>query len=125
MAAAPQPPPPGPERDRNLAGRTRYGPRYATPLGDVAKWVMEDAQMRERRRFQRVVTVLKAVLEPARLSRLKPVRCASGVLTIDVFDGPFLAELKQHLEPRLLDECARQGTGVSRIVWRLARGRRG
>ena len=120
----PPPPPPGPERDRALARRTHYGPRFATPLGEVAKWVMNDAQMRERRRFQHVAGVLKALIDPARLSRLKPVRCAGGVLTIEVLDGPLLAELKQHLESRLLDECARQGTGVSRIIWRLARGRR-
>lgn len=120
----PPPPPPGPERDRRLAQRTRLGPRYATPVGDVAKWVLGDAEMQRRKRFLRVSGVLKEVLDPKYLSRIRPLRFADGQLTIEVLDGPLLAELRQHAEPRLLAACARQGTGVERILWRLGRGRR-
>lgn len=120
----PPPPPPSPERDRRLASRPRLGPRYATSVGDVAKWVMGDAEMQRRKRFLRVTGVLKEVLDPRHINRIKPIRFAGGTLTIDVADGPLLAELRQHLEPRLLEACARAGTGVERIQWRLARGRR-
>jgi len=114
-------PPSGPERDRALAGKVRYGPRWAADLGDVAQSIMRDPEMQRRKRVLKVATALKTVLDERRRSRIKPVSFIAGTLTIDVMDGPLLAELKQYHESKLLDECARCGAGVSRIVWRLAR----
>lgn len=111
-----------PERDRRLAHKARLGPRYATPLGDVVSWVMNDAEMQRRKRFLKVTGALKSVLTEQQLGRIKPTAFMNGILTIDVRDGMLLAELKQHLEARLLDACAQAGTGVTRIRWRLARG---
>jgi hypothetical protein len=85
---------------------------------------MGDAEMQRRRRFLHVTGAFQEVLDATRLARVKPMRFAGGVLTVDVVDGLLLAELKQHFEKRLIDACARHGTGVSRIQWRLARGRR-
>jgi hypothetical protein len=114
-------PPPGPERDRAIARKVRLGPRYASGLGDVTADLLRDDDMREKKRFLRVAGALKTVLEPRLLDRIKPVRCQEGALTLEVRDGPLLAELKQYFESRLLAEFAKQGTGISRVVWRLAR----
>ncbi len=119
---APKPPPPSPERDRLLASRPRLGPRRAVSVGEVVRWVMGDAEMQRRRRFLRVTDALKAAIDAKHLNRIKPIRFAGGLLTIEVVDGPLLAEMKQHVEPRLLTALAQAGTGVERIRWTLARG---
>lgn len=82
---------------------------------------MQSEDLRRLRRFQRVAGALKSVLDERRLARLKPVHLASGTLTIEVADGPLLAEMRQHHHHAVLAALAAHGTGVSRLVWRLAR----
>lgn len=72
------------------------------------------------RRFQRVAPALRKVLDDRLLGRVRPVRLNGGVLTLEVDDGMALHELRNHRAHALLAELSSAGTGVSRLVWRLA-----
>ncbi len=122
--ARPTPPPPGPDRDRTLAARPRNRPRYAEPLADLAGSFMKSEEIQRLRRFQRAAGALKATLTEKQRARIKPILLSGGQLTIEVADGPLLAELRQHVEHALLAALAAEGTGISRIAWRLMRSRR-
>lgn len=123
MERQPPPPPPGPERDRRLAQRPRYAFRSAASIGDEISSFMNSDAFQRLRRFQRVNGALKAALGAAALAKMKAVQLKAGILTIDVAEGPLLAELRQHAERTVLQALASAGTGVSKIVWRLARTR--
>jgi hypothetical protein len=111
----------GPERDRRLASRPRYRFRAAEPLGGEIEHLLGSETFRRLRRFQKVADALKSVLGPTALARLKPVRLQAGVLTVEVIDGPLLAELRGHHERRVIAALAAAGTGISKVIWRLAR----
>jgi hypothetical protein len=112
-----------PERDRRMAARPRYRYRAANSLGDEIEDLLGSEAFRRLKRFQKVSDALKRVLGEPLLTRLKPVRLQSGVLTIEVVDGPLLAELRQHRERAVLQALAEAGTGVTQVLWRLARSR--
>jgi hypothetical protein len=116
-----RPPPPGPERDRRVAQRPRYAFRAAASIGDEISSFLGSEAFQRLRRFQRVNGALKAALGGAALAKLKAVQLKAGVLTIEVAEGPLLAELRQHAERTVLQALASAGTGVSKVVWRLAR----
>jgi hypothetical protein len=111
----------GPERDRRLAERPRYRYRAANSLGTEIESLLGSEAFRRIKRFQKVNGALKSVLDDATVLRLKPIRLQTGVLTIEVLDGPLLAELRQHRERAVLQALSKAGTGVTQVLWRLAR----
>jgi hypothetical protein len=113
----------GPERDRRLSAKPRYGYRNTQPLAHEISQLLGSETFRRLRRFQRVNDALKSALGATFLSRIKPTSLKAGVLIIDVADSPLLAEIKQHYEFRVIKALADAGTGVSRVQWRLARRR--
>ena len=113
----------GPERDRRLAQQPRYRYRAAQPLSDEIDALMDSEVIRRLRRFRKANDVLRTVLGEATMRRLKPVRLQTGELTIEVLDGPLLAELRQHRERTVLAALIQGGTGITKVTWRLARSR--
>ena len=113
----------GPERDRRLAAKPRYRFRAAKPLADEIESLLGSETFRRLRRFQKVADALKSAVGESVLNRLKPVRMQAGALTIEVLDGPLLAELRQHRERAILQALTQAGTGVTQITWRIARSR--
>ena len=89
--------------------------------GDVVGALMKSEEIQRMRRFQRVNGALKDALPERHRAKLKPTQLKGGVLTIEVDDGLLLAELRQHHNHAVLGALATAGTGVSRVVWRLAR----
>jgi predicted nucleic acid-binding Zn ribbon protein len=112
-----------PERDRRLAARARYRYRAANALGDEIESLLGSETFRRLKRFQKVTDALKAAVGEQLLPKLKPTRIQAGVLTIEVIDGPLLAELRQHRERAVLQALAQAGTGVTEVQWRIARSR--
>jgi Dna[CI] antecedent, DciA len=110
-----------PERDRSIASRPRYRPRYAQSLSNEMEALLGSETFRRLKRFQKVNDALSECLSDSLIAKLKPVSCKNGQLVIDVNNTILLAELKQHHEPGLLRALARAGTGISRIQWRLAK----
>lgn len=106
-----------------MAARPRYRYRAADSLGDEIEDLLGSETFRRLRRFQKVTDALKGALGETLLTRLKPVRLQAGVLTIEVVDGPLLAELRQHRERAVLQALAQAGTGVTGVQWRIARSR--
>jgi hypothetical protein len=104
-----------------MAERPRYRYRAANTLGSEIESLLGSEAFRRIKRFQKVNDALKSVLGETTLLRLKPVRLQTGVLTIEVLDGPLLAELRQHRERTVLQALATAGTGVTQVLWRLAR----
>ena len=113
----------GPERDRRLAAQPRYRFRGAKPLADEIESLLGSETFRRLRRFQKVADALKSAVGETFLNRIKPVRMQAGVLTIEVLDGPLLAELRQHRERAILQALTQAGTGVTQVTWRIARSR--
>lgn len=113
----------GPERDRRLAAQPRYRFRAAQPLGSEIEQLLGSETFRRLKRFQKVTDALKAAVGANLLTRLKPVRMQAGVLTVEVLDGPLLAEMRQHHERKVLQSLAQAGTGVTAVTWRIARSR--
>ncbi len=113
----------GPERDRRLSAKPRYGYRATKPLAHEISQLLRSETFRKLRRFQRVNDALKSALGETFLSRIKPTSLKAGVLIIEVADSPLLAEIKQHYDHRVTQSLADAGTGVSRVQWRLARRR--
>jgi predicted nucleic acid-binding Zn ribbon protein len=91
------------------------------PVSALVDVLMKSEEIQRLRRFQRVATALAEVLSSTQTAKIKPVQLRGGVLTIDVFEGLLLAELRQHHAHRLLAALAAAGTGVSRVVLRLAK----
>ena len=114
---------PDPERDRRLAARPRYRYRAAESLGGEIESLLGSETFRRLKRFQKVTDALKQALGERLLTKLKPVRLQNGALTIEVLDGPLLAELRQHRERAVLQALAGAGTGVTQVLWRLARSK--
>ena len=112
-----------PDRDRRLAGRPRYRFRAANPLADEIQDLLGSETFRRLKRFQKVTDALTSSLGATILAKLKPVRLQAGVLTIEVLDGPLLAELRQHRERAVLQALAHAGTGVTDVQWRIARSK--
>lgn len=112
-----------PDRDRRLAGRPRYRYRAANALGEEIEALLGSETFRRLRRFQKVTDALKGVLGDTVLAKLKPVRLQAGILTIEVADGPLLAELRQHRERVVLQALAHAGTGVTGVLWRITRSK--
>jgi Dna[CI] antecedent, DciA len=112
-----------PDRDRRLAGRPRYRYRDANPLSDEIQDLLGSETFRRLKRFQKVTDALKSAVGDALLAKLKPVRLQAGMLTIEVVDGPLLAELRQHRERTVLQALAHAGTGVTAVQWRIARSK--
>ena len=110
-----------PDRDLHLARRQRLGFRRAEPLANEIAHLLGSEDFQRMRRFQKVNGALREVLSAAQVQRLKAVSLKAGLLTIEVIDGPLLAELRQHHERAVLDVLARAGTGVSKVAWRLGR----
>ncbi len=110
-----------PDRDLHLARRQRLGFRRAEPLANEIEDLLGSEDFQRMRRFQKVNGALRQVLSVAQIQRLKPVSLKAGLLTIEVTDGPLLAELRQHHERAVLNALAHAGTGVSKVVWRLGR----
>ncbi len=113
----------GPERDRRLAAQPRYRFRAAESLGHEIEHLLGSEAFRRLKRFQKVNDALKNAVGSAILAKLKPVRMVSGVLTIEVVDGPLLAELRQHHERKVLQGLIQAGTGVTQVTWRIARSK--
>jgi len=113
-------PPPGPERDRAIAAQPRYGFRCALPIDAlVDQWLGSDEAKRARR-LARVAGAMAGVLDARTRRQVRPVRFATGTLTIEVANSVLLGELRQHHEHALIDALARAGTGVTRLAWRVA-----
>ena len=112
-----------PDRDRRLAAQPRYRFRAADPLSDEIEDLIGSETFRRLKRFQKVTDALKSAVGPAILAKLKPVRLQAGILTIEVLDGPLLAELRQHRERTVLQALAHGGTGVTGVQWRIARSK--
>jgi hypothetical protein len=83
---------------------------------------MRSEEIQRARRFERVLSVLRQELQPHVLAKITPLRFAAGVLTLQVADGTLASELRQYRSQALLSALAQAGSGVSRIVWRLAPG---
>ena len=113
----------GPERDRRLAAKPRYRFRAAQPLGNEIEYLLGSETFRRLKRFQKVTDALKTAVGASILAKLKPVRMQAGVLTIEVTDGPLLAELRQHHERKVLQSLTLAGTGVTQVTWRIARSK--
>jgi len=117
------PPGPSPERDRLLAAQPRYAPRRPVAVDAVVADLMRSEEIQRLRRFQRINGALRGALSASQLAKITPIQLKGGVLTIDVSDGPLLAELRQHHAHQLLTALAAAGTGVSRVQLRLAQTR--
>ncbi len=109
-----------PERDRRLAQRARYSRRSAEGLDAALGGFFSSTEMQRMRRFQRVVPALQRCLPPQLLQAVSPVRLQEGALTLEVADSVAMHELRQHYAPALAGALAEAGTGVSRLIWRLA-----
>jgi len=114
-------PPPGPDRDRILARRVRYGPRFAKEAGRVLDgwWRGPDGQ--RIRRNRRVAGALRSILSQAELDKVEPVAIKQGVMTLAVADNLLLSELRNHRHGALVAALVEQGTGIGRVVYRLKR----
>jgi predicted nucleic acid-binding Zn ribbon protein len=111
----------GPERDRRLSAKPRYGYRAPQPLSHEISQLLGSETFKRLRRFQRVNDALKDALGENFLSRVRPISLKVGVLIVEVADTPLLAEIKQHYDHRVTQALAAAGTGVSRVQWRLGR----
>jgi hypothetical protein len=111
----------GPERDRRIAAKPRHNYRAAQPLAEEISSLLGSDAFRRLRRFQRVNDALKSAIGETFLQRIHPVSLKAGVLIIEVPDNPLLAELKQHYNHLVIHALSTAGTGVSRVIWRLAR----
>ena len=118
-------PPPGPERDRELARRPRYRRRTAAPVADLVQSLLSGEAAARMRRFARVATAMNRVLDERTRARVRPVTLAAGVLTMEVTDGTLLAELRQHRDHELRAALVAAGAGVERIVWRVRKSKPG
>ncbi len=78
---------------------------------------------KQMRRYTRVAAALNQTFAPEILAKLKPVALAAGVLTLEVADGPLLAELRQHRAHELQSALIATGSGVTKVIWRLRRAR--
>src|SRR4051812_3261438 len=114
-------PPPGPERDRDLARRPRNRPRYAASVSDLVAGLMEGEAAKRMRRFTKVVAALNRVLDERTRAKVKPVGLAAGTLTLEVTDGTLMSELRQHRDHELRAALVAAGSAVDRIVWRVQR----
>lgn len=114
-------PPPGPERDRQLAGRVRHGYRRAAEVGSILDrwWRSPDGQ--RIRRNRRLAGALRAVLSEPELDRVEPLSIKQGVLTLGVADNLLLSELRNHRHGVLVATLVEHGTGIGRVVYRLKR----
>jgi hypothetical protein len=106
-----------------LAAQPRHAPRRSVALGTVVADLMRSEEIQRLRRFQRINGALRAALPAGQLAKITPIQLKGGVLTLDVSDGPLLAELRQHHAHQLLAALAAAGTGVSRVQLRLAQTR--
>ncbi len=114
-------PPPSPERDRALARKPRYGFRKAEGIDQLVKGFLSSEDVRRMKRFAKVRGALDAVLNERERSKVKPIGIADGVLTLEVADSVLLGELRNHRAHALLKALAYDGTGVTRLAWRLAK----
>lgn len=110
-----------PDRDRRLAGQVRHGYRRATGAGDILDRWWRGADGQRLRRMRRLGGALRSVLSEAELERIEPVSLRDGVLTLAVADSMLLSELRNHRHGVVLATLVEQGTGVSRLVYRLRR----
>lgn len=110
-----------PGRDRALAHRPRLpGTPRRESLDHLVHSFMKSEEVAKMRRFARVRGALETALGPA-AAKVTPVRLAAGVLTLEVKDGVLLAELRTMRSTQLLQILADQRTGVTRLMWRIAR----
>lgn len=113
-----------PERDRRLAHQVRHGPRHASEVGDlVAQW-MKGPEAKRLARLRHVADALAAVLDPDILLKVRPVSVQTGTLVLEVDDHLLMAELRNHHQHRIVKALVDHGTGLNRMQWRLAGGRR-
>jgi hypothetical protein len=112
-----------PERDRRLARQPRYAYRRAESLDHAVDDLLGGEAGRRMRRFQRVAPALRDTLPPSLLAKVRPILLQSGALTLEVSDGVAMHELRNHHQHALLQALASAGTGVTRLVWRLAQTR--
>ncbi|HYE08413.1 MAG TPA: DciA family protein [Planctomycetota bacterium] len=117
-------PPPGPERDRDVARRPRNRARRPAAVGDVVEALVGGEAAARMRRFTKVAGVLNRFFDERVRARLRPVALAGGVLTLEIADGTLMSELRQHRDHELQAALVAAGTGVSRVVWRVARSAR-
>ncbi len=111
----------GPERDRRLANKPRYGYRKAKPLREEIEQLIGSETFRKLKRFQRVNDALKVAIGEKFMTRIRPVSAKAGTLVIEVADSPLLAELKQHYHYKIINALSSAGTGISRVQYRIGR----
>ncbi len=114
-------PPPSPERDRALARKPRYAFRKTEGIDQLVKGFLSSEDVRRMKRFAKVRGALDAVLNERERAKVKPVGITEGVLTLEVADSVLLGELRNHRAHALVAALADDGTGVTRIAWRLAK----
>lgn len=119
-----RPPPPSPERDRRLAALPHHGPRPAVPIRRFIDDLLRSPEYRRQKRLPAVQEILRERLG-AHAGRVRPLSLRGGTLTLEVDDGPLLAELRQLHERSLLAAFAATGTAISRLAWRAGRTRMG
>jgi len=110
-----------PQRDRQLARQVRYGPRFAQSAERVVDRWLRGPELKRLRRNRRIAGALRSVLSPAELDRVEPVAVRKGTLTLAVSDSILLSELRNHRLGCLIAELVDQGTGINRVVFRVAR----
>ena len=110
-----------PARDRALAARPRHGFRNAVGIEAMAQQFLKSQSMRDAKRFQRVIGVLRRELGPELAQHVTPHALRAGTLTLVVADSILLAELRNHLHHNILEACVVAGAGVTEIIYRVAR----
>ncbi|TVR44555.1 MAG: DUF721 domain-containing protein [Planctomycetota bacterium] len=112
-----------PQRDRALAAKPRYGPRFAVPLGQALAQVLSPQDLQRLRRQGPLLAVVQRVIPPALHSQVQLSSWRGGVLSLSVQGSPLLAELRQFYHAPLLQALQAEGFGVTRLRWQMALAR--
>ena len=115
---------PDPERDRALARRVRYGPRFAQPLADLAQRWAKSPEAVAARRHAKAIGVLRQRLDPVLAARVRCAGLRDGHLVLEAADAIAIHELRTIHQASLLAALVAAGCGVTRISVRPARSGR-
>lgn len=110
-----------PERDRLLARKPRLGYRNAEGIDQLVKGFLSSEDVRKMKRFAKVRGAIDQVLTERERPKVQAISLQVGVLTLEVADSVLLGELRNHRAHALLKVLIDEGTGVTRLNWRIAR----